>query len=227
MKRTPLTRKTPLRSGPSRETKVLGGRARGLQQRKAAGVPDDAPRDEAGRSCVEKICPVCEKPFLAVWAQRHVRKTCSYECVAILKRNQYKDRSGARNPNFKNGSRQGVRDREGERRWYTGRHAECQHPLCPGGEADLALHHVVYAQKVRRDKGDMWDPRNSLTVCSGCHMSHHRRGTRIIPLAVLRDANFVFARDLLGTAAYDYLRRRYSGDDPRLDLLLTDYAPPA
>jgi hypothetical protein len=58
-----------------------------------------------------------------------------------------------------------------------------------------------------------------MTLCQSHHRRHHLR-TDVISLALLSDAAIEFAGELLGPAAYDYLRRRYGGDDPRVDALL-------
>jgi hypothetical protein len=42
----------------------------------------------------------------------------------------------------------------------------------------------------------------------------------VVPLALLPDAAYAFAADTFGAAAYDYLRRRYVGEDSRLDAIL-------
>lgn len=39
-------------------------------------------------------------------------------------------------------------------------------------------------------------------------------------MTALTGENIAFAFTLLGEAAYDYLRRRYEGEDPRLELAL-------
>lgn len=84
-------------------------------------------------------------------------------------------------------------------------------------------HHVVYAQHVSRAGGDLKDPRNLVPLCFSCHGAHHAR-SRVIPLSKLPDAVYEFARGLLGPAAFDYLQRRYAGEDPRLDAILMEAA---
>lgn len=199
----------------------LAGRARAEQIRTENGIPANAPVDSQGRRCEAKTCVVCGGEFLAQWSHRLIRKTCSPKCAAELRRANpaMKARRGKANPNYKGGSRTGVRDREGERRWYIGAEDRCQHPCCPGTVRGLDLHHVVYAQHVRKAAGDCWDPRNSLTLCRHCHSSHHRRGSQVVPITVLRDETLAFAWELLGTAAESYLKRYYGGDDSRLDRL--------
>jgi hypothetical protein len=87
-----------------------------------------------------------------------------------------------------------------------------------GRGGPLQHHHVVYRQHVEREHGDRWHPDNALALCRDpCHYDAHRH---LVTLGDLRDENYAFAGALLGPAAYDYLRRRYAGMDPRLDALL-------
>lgn len=178
-------------------------------------------------------CAACGKPVYRSPSRIKSAAYCSFECALQRQRTPrspegaarvqaaMKQRNGKANPNWRSGKRAGVRDREGERRWYAALGRECSHPSCPGRCGVLVLHHIVYRQAVRRAGGDEWDPRNALTLGNGCHSSHHRRGSRIVPLASLPDSAFVFAVDTLAAgAAYEYLRRRYSGEDARLDSLL-------
>lgn len=89
----------------------------------------------------------------------------------------------------------------------------------PGGRW-LAQHHVIYEQVVRRVGGDIYDPRNSLTLCDVHHAKHHKR-SEPLTLDLVPDAAFEFAADLLGPGkAYNELRRWHDGEDPRLDALL-------
>lgn len=171
----------------------------------------------------------CERQFYQRASElRKNRKYCSRECWTLAQTDEQKraraqaaavvtrQRKGEANPAFKHGKRAGVRDRAGERRFKSGQD-RCVHPACeyPAARAHHE-HHVVYRQHVRREGGDIYDPRNALRLCVSCHSSHHRRGSKIVPLAALRDENYEFAFELLGAAAFDYLRRRYSGDDVRL-----------
>lgn len=80
-------------------------------------------------------------------------------------------------------------------------------------------HHVTYKVKVLIEGGDLYSPLNALALCGPCHAGHHLASDRV-SLASLRDENYAFAFALLGPAAYDYLRRRYAGDDPRLGAAL-------
>lgn len=106
--------------------------------------------------------------------------------------------------------------------WREARRDRCE--VCGSYGQYLTQHHVVYQQHVRDAGGDLWDVRNSLTLCDGmhgCHGRHHNR-MRPVRLTVLPDVAFEFAVELLGTGpAYEYLRRRYLGSDPRLDALLS------
>lgn len=133
------------------------------------------------------------------------RPECRNEAIARAKR-------GASNPNWL--------PITAAQRWHLQKERSCRR--C-GRRRRLQLHHVVYAQHVRRERGDTYDPRDSLTLCLECHVSYHKGGPLRLPLNLLRDENFEFARELFGPgAAYEYLRRRYGGADPRLDALLAE-----
>jgi hypothetical protein len=126
--------------------------------------------------------------------------------------------AGANNGRYKHGKRVGGNDRiEGER-FRSQMKEVCEAPWCDG-RGPFDSHHVIYRQEVRRRGGDQGDPENSLTLCHGCHSSHHRRG-RVIPLTALRDENIQWAFGLMGAAAYNYFKRSYAGDDPRIDAAL-------
>lgn len=92
--------------------------------------------------------------------------------------------------------------------------------ICGCGQRAVHYHHAVYEQHVEREGGDVKDPRNLVPVAFACHGAHHGR-SRPFELAVLPDEVFTFAGDLLGPAGFDYLRRRYVGDDQRLEALLS------
>jgi hypothetical protein len=111
----------------------------------------------------------------------------------------------------------------GQPRFVGARARTCQNPECPGGgSGKLEQHHVVYVQHVRAEGGNAGDPRDGLTLCTICHTRHHRR-VAPVRLSALRDETFEFARELLGgPKAYEYLRRRYAGADPRLEALLNE-----
>lgn len=81
-------------------------------------------------------------------------------------------------------------------------------------------HHVIYAQAVEREGGNVADDRNLVWVCFTCHGNHHGR-SKPLDLGMLPDSVFEFAGQLLGPAGFDYLRRRYVGEDARLEALLS------
>lgn len=94
---------------------------------------------------------------------------------------------------------------------------------CRGcGAPAVHHHHVVFRQHIERAGGDRWHPDDALALCLRCHADAHMLR---LPLCCLRDENFRFARELFGAGkAYEYLRRRYAGADPRLDALDREYA---
>lgn len=81
-------------------------------------------------------------------------------------------------------------------------------------------HHVIYRQELEKlgitDRAVLWDRRNCLRLCPDCHMNHHGRAKPVL-LTCLTDANYEFAFEVLGWRAYDYLRQKYDGEDPRLE----------
>jgi hypothetical protein len=157
----------------------------------------------------------CEQCGGAKPEARAHQKACSPECANALKA---RAKQGERNPNWKPQTDEG--------RWRSGLAGACVKCGAKGGSGRwgrLHLHHVVYEQHVRANGGDPYDPDNSLTLCVRCHASHHKSSVNRehLPLAVLRDENFDYAARLYGTlAAFDYLRRRYAGEDERLKVLL-------
>ncbi len=95
----------------------------------------------------------------------------------------------------------------------------CARPGCRSTEF-AGGHHVIYQQELTRiGRADLlWDRRNALRVCPNCHTgtnAHH--GLHPLPLTCLTDANYEFAFEVLGARAFDYLRQKYDGDDPRLE----------
>lgn len=115
----------------------------------------------------------------------------------------------------------------------------CIAPMCE--ERAVQQHHCVYQQELRRRwqsevrhwKDDRalvrvpWaslaelrgDGRNLIPMCLKHHASHHNRFA-VLPAATLPFGVFEFAEELMGPgAAFEYLRRTYRGDDPRLDYL--------
>ncbi len=103
--------------------------------------------------------------------------------------------------------------------------------ICCGQLADV-LHHVVYRQELRRVAKSngldyealIRDGRNLVPMRkSFCHANHHARAAPL-RLALLPPCVYAFAAETLGTGpAYEFLRRRYAGEDARLDALLHEY----
>lgn len=95
----------------------------------------------------------------------------------------------------------------------------------------LQAHHCITQAALRRMAVDedhaaklCADYRNLIPLCPECHAGHHGR-SRPLPLVVLPDSVFAFAREVMGDArAYEYLRRYYAGQDERLDDLLREAA---
>lgn len=91
-------------------------------------------------------------------------------------------------------------------------------------------HHVIYQQHLRSAAKRLCvparrlldDPRNLVPITFDCHGRHHS-GARRFELAQLPDSVFEFAAEVLGAGpGYEYLRRRYAGEDPRLDALIVE-----
>ena len=177
---------------------------------------------EAQRRPVERTCEACGETFTAKAGEvaRGKAKFCSFACSykrSRLSPEQYErqaavlrvTRRGSGNPMFVDG----VTDRH--REWLATRGSQCTR--CGIGVGAIDLHHVVYEQHVRDAGGEVYDPRDGLTLCRVCHAAHHGQQDRgKVPLSLLRDENYEFAFELLGPAAFDYLRRRYAGNDRRL-----------
>ena len=90
--------------------------------------------------------------------------------------------------------------------------------VCGCGRRAVQQHHVLYQQHIPPAARD--DRRNLVAVCLECHGAHHLR-SKVIRVRLLPDAVFEFAVETLGAPrAYEYLRRRYVGEDPRLGRLL-------
>lgn len=84
-----------------------------------------------------------------------------------------------------------------------------------GRRGAFHAHHVVREEDVQTL--DPHDDRNALRILPSVHWDHHW-GNEKIPLTALLDENLAFAYQELGPGAYDYLRRRYVGEDPRVTL---------
>lgn len=109
-------------------------------------------------------------------------------------------------------------DASGREDWYASLGQYC---LVCKSRKGLVLHHSTYEKEIRRCGGNKWEPNAGITLCENCHWSQHSpKGIRL-PLASLRDENIQYAFSLMGPRAYDYLRRFYSGSDPRVEDLLS------
>lgn len=94
--------------------------------------------------------------------------------------------------------------------------------ICGCGDPVAAMHHVCYRQHIPAALLD--DERNLVPVAFRCHGNHHAASKRYL-LHMLPDSVFEFAAEVLGPGkAFNYLRRRYDGQDPRLDALLEGVA---
>lgn len=159
-------------------------------------------RRYCSRSCANRArgskektfpCPVCGTVFTT-----KNRKSCSTACRNELVR---RSKLGARNPTYSGAG-------EDKARWRTARQNACE--ICHGTDR-LHQHHVVYAQTVEDHGGDLFDPRNSKTLCRSCHLGHH---TAIddgkVPVWLLSRDNWLFAIELFGSFAFDYFLKHYT-----------------
>ena len=81
---------------------------------------------------------------------------------------------------------------------------------CGTRRGPFHLHHVIYRQEVRRNRGNQKDPANLMPLCVPCHQDHHAR-KRPVPLARVPAEAVEFAVRLLGEdRAHVYLTRRYA-----------------
>lgn len=77
-------------------------------------------------------------------------------------------------------------------------------------------HHVVYEQHLKQSGEPPYDTRNAMRLCAKCHAAHHGRSV-VIPLQKLLLTHIDYAFAKLGPGAYDYLKQRYAGEDPRIE----------
>lgn len=233
MKRSRLKRGKELGADPEKVRAFMQrGRDKALERERAGKEPRE-PLKQRKRTYKPKgetkecVCARegCENTFKRR-ASEPMRKFCSRACwtldevrrveqqIANRARRGVSVNAGEKNGRYKDGSSVGRNVRVGRERWTEGLDldAPC---ACGCGKRAANRHHVVYEQHVRAEGGDRFDPDNGLVLAHDCHASHHRRG-RVLPLTALRDANIRFAYHLLGDAAYDYLTRRYGGEDPRV-----------
>lgn len=92
--------------------------------------------------------------------------------------------------------------------------------ICGCGRNGHQLHHAVYAQHLGREHRK--DKRNLVPVYHQCHGAHHGR-SRALSLHMLPDSVFAFASEVLGAEkGFEYLRRRYDGQDLRHERMLLE-----
>jgi hypothetical protein len=104
---------------------------------------------------------------------------------------------------------------------FTGRAASQGRCAGCGGEGRWHPHHAgVEKQELKRRGIPLWDPDNALRLCVICHWRHHYEPGFRLPLSVLREENIRFAFGVLDAGAYDYLSRRYRGQDSRIERAL-------
>lgn len=92
-------------------------------------------------------------------------------------------------------------------------------------------HHAVDRNTLKlygRTGVALFDTRNALRLCDDllagiegrCHLQFENRRIAVSTL-MLKDCNIDYAYEVMGQAAYDYLRREYAvADDPRVGLQL-------
>lgn len=90
-----------------------------------------------------------------------------------------------------------------------------------GLQGEFDPHHVVEKQWLRQHGLDPWDPRNALRLSTIAH-ARHTNAFKRVPMKCLRDENIAFAFEVMGPGAHFYLRRRYTGYDPRVELALAE-----
>lgn len=93
-----------------------------------------------------------------------------------------------------------------------------------GKPGDFHAHHVVDKQTLRREYGrtgdSLYDTRNAMRLHRYCHFQFENSRAEI-PLTKLKDCMIEYAVEVMGLRAYDYLKRYYSGDDERVEAILT------
>lgn len=87
------------------------------------------------------------------------------------------------------------------------------HPeRCAGCERVLRCHghHALKRQYCRKYGGDEWSLANRIPICATCHDGHHHGlEDRRLPLSILTEVHWEFARELLGERAEEVLARHY------------------
>lgn len=99
------------------------------------------------------------------------------------------------------------------------------------GTGQFHAHHVVDKAILRRygrTGNALYDTRNALRLCEGlgtkrCHFQFENRRI-VVTTKMLLDDNIVYAFEVLGIFAADYLRREYDDADPDPRLTELEYA---
>jgi ribosomal protein S27AE len=216
--RETVARQPPLRNRASRRRPFYGWGVwqRFLEQTCArCGESFTAPRRQkfCGRVCaaraqseknrikrIKRICKVCGSTFME--RPKAKRTTCSAACTNAARALA---KVGTDNPNADS-------DTEARDRWVAAKKRRCEKCGAPATHQ----HHVVYQQHVRLRGGDIYDPRNSFSLCFSCHNYHHNGLDKRLAVSDLNPENIEFAVELLGAAAVDYFPRYYDNDAPHL-----------
>lgn len=212
MRSAPLKRKTPLRGRGTRTRRcencgeefmaepwqIAKGQARYCSRECGYAVMRRQPK-----KVVE--CATCGKALTVPPSVARTKRYCSRACASAASRARVRTTGRSL----------------GRKAWSADRPRVCE--VC-GARRVTHGHHVIYEAEVARHRPtERHDLRNRLVVCVPCHGSHHKR-TKPIHLNNLPDSVFQYGAELLGPGrAYEYLRRRYDGADPRLDALLAEH----
>ena len=70
-------------------------------------------------------------------------------------------------------------------------------------------HHLVHRPHLRERGASLSDPRNLIWLCGDCHMNGHWSAFRRLPISVVTEAGWEFAREVLKDYAEGYMRRYY------------------
>lgn len=140
-------------------------------------------------------CEVCGDPASSRQSKTCRKTACRSEIRARSKRGALNPMAGPRTSR--------------KREWYAAKETSCR---CCGSTRNLKQHHVVYEQHVRKYGGDIYDPRNGLTLCMTCHNKHHHDADGRLSTGDLRPENIEFAFELLGAYTADYFVRYYDDD---------------
>lgn len=100
-----------------------------------------------------------------------------------------------------------------------------------GKPGPFHAHHVVDKQTLKNwgvPEADRYDTRNAMRLCEGldtakCHMRFEKKVVGFeIALTKLSDDHIEHAFEKGGTRAYNFLKREYTGEDPRVERKLEE-----